>query len=152
MGRRNEEPANLAKRLEIEKLIQVYECRVSAPSGAMVPPNLAERLTNLVAAVPTFSKRDVVLTGLVKILDICDRSPGRAVPELRLGTFKCRGQTSLGFRAPMDLDRRLTEVTNSIPEISKRDVIVAGLDLILAECEAINGGPFPSAEILPAPK
>jgi hypothetical protein len=147
IGRKNEEPAQLAKCQEISRLIQVYDFRVTAPLGAMVPPDLAERLTNLITAAPDLSKRDVVLTGLARILDICERTPTRPVPELKLGTFKCRGQTSLGFRAPLDVDRRLTQFISSLPGISKRDVIVAGLDLILTECETINGGPFPPADI-----
>jgi hypothetical protein len=111
----------------------------------MVPPELTERLTNLVTAVPLFARRDVVLTGLTRIFEICEQAPGQFVPELKLGAFKCRGQTSLGYRAPLEMDRRLTQLINSLPGVSKRDVIVAGLDLILTQCEAINGGPFPSA-------
>jgi hypothetical protein len=146
MGRKDVTPDQLAKQQEFAKLIRIYDFRITAPSGAMVPPGLSERLANVVAALPQFAKRDVVLTGLVMILEICERSPGQAVPELKLGGFKSRGQTSLGFRAPLELDRRLTNLISSLSGVSKRDVIVAGLDLILTKCEALNGGPFPATQ------
>ena len=146
VGRKGEGPDQSTKQQEFSKLIQSYDFRVTAPSGAMVPPDLSERLANVVAALPQFAKRDVILTGLVMILEICERSPGQAVPELKLGGFKSRGQSSLGFRAPLELDRRLTNLISSLSGVSKRDVIVAGLDLILTKCEAINGGPFISAQ------
>jgi len=145
MGRKNEAPDAQANQQEIVKLIQVYECRVTAPCGVMVPPDMADRLTNLVNALPSFAKRDVALTGLTRILEICEQAPGQTVAELKRGAFKCRGQISLGFRVPVDLDQRLTQLIKSLPGISKRDVIVAGLDLILSKCEAINGGPFLSS-------
>jgi hypothetical protein len=147
IGRRDEVPGQSSKQQEIAKLIRLYDFRVTASAGTMVPPQLAERLTNLVNAIPLFAKRDVVLTGLAKILEICERTPGQPVPELKLGNFRSRGQTSLGFRVPLDLDQRLTDLINGRSGVSKRDVIVAGIDLILSECEALNGGPFPSAEM-----
>jgi hypothetical protein len=150
VGKKNDDLDQLTKRQEIAKLIRIYDFRITAPAGAMVPPELSERLTNLASAVPEYTKRDVILTGLTMILEICEHSPGKTAPELKLGGFKCRGQASLGFRTPVELDQRLTKVINSLPDISKRDVIVAGLDLILAQCEAINGGPFPSAQTLAA--
>lgn len=146
VGSKSDGPDQFTKQQEFSKLIRTYEFRVTAASGAMVPPDLSDRLANVVAVIPHFAKRDVILTGLVMILEICEKSPGQAVPELKLGRFKSRGQSSLGFRVPLELDRRLTNLISSLPGVSKRDVIVAGLDLVLTKCEAINGGPFSSAQ------
>ena len=115
IGRQHEEPGR-----------RVYDFRVTAGAGSMVPAEMAERLTDLVTAVPLFSKRDVILTGLAKILETCEPAPGQPVPELKLGAFKSQGQTSLPFRVPLDLDARLINLINSRPGISKRDLIVAG--------------------------
>jgi hypothetical protein len=133
-------------------LIGVYDSRVTAQGSAMVPPEMAERLEHFLITFPSFGKREIILAGLAKILDVCERSPGQAVPELKLGAFKCRGQTSLGFRVPLDLDQRLTSVLNSLPRVSRRDVLVAGIDLILTKCEAINGGPFRSSQVTAQPQ
>jgi predicted DNA-binding protein len=145
-NRKDRDSVEQVKQQEITKLIRVFESRVTTNGATMIPPELAERLENLVSAVQVFVKRDVVLTGLSRILEICERSPGQIVPELKLGAFKSRGQTSIGFRVPLDLDDRLTKLVSSRPGLSKRDVVMAGLDLILSECEKVNGGLFASPE------
>jgi len=150
ISRKDEMQSQAAKQNDISKLIRIYDCRVTASTGAMVPAEMAERLSNLITALPEYAKRDVVLTGLTMILEICERTPKQPALELRLGAFKSRGQTSLGLRSPLELDRRLTKVVQSFPGVSKRDVIVAGLDLILTKCETINGGPFASTQDQPA--
>jgi hypothetical protein len=109
-------------------------------------PEMAERLTRFVAAMSAFTKRDVIFSGIAELQEICERTPGQPAPELKLGAFRSRGQVSLGFRIPLDLDERLNKLLRGMPRISKRGVIVAALDLILTRCESINGGPFSWAE------
>ena len=145
MGRKNEEPASLAKKQEIAKLIRVYDSRVTACATTSISADLAERLSNFVNEMPTLAKRDVGLTGLVQLMEICERSPGQRVPELKLGSFESRAQTSFGVRMPMELEERLRKLLRSLPGVTKRHVISAGLDLILSQCEQLNGGPFPSS-------
>lgn len=149
LGRKGSDPSQSGLDIEIAKLIRVFDCRVNASGSTLIPAELDQRLTNLMSRIPGFSRKDVVLTGLDQLLEICERTPGCPVPELKLGSFKSRGQTSLGFRIPLDLDTRLTGLLRSLPSISKRDVIVAALDLILTQCEALNGGPFSSPGFQP---
>lgn len=110
----------------------------------MIPPEMADRLGNLIAAVPALKKRDVVLTGLEEILEVCEQSMEQPPAALKLGAFESRGRTSFGFRLPIALDERLTNFVNCHPGVSRRDVALAGIDLFLRKCEVINGGPFPS--------
>jgi len=134
MGRKDEESGQMAKRQQIAKLIRIYDSKVNAGAATLIPADMAKRLSNFVAEMSSFSKRDVVLTGLVQLMEICERAPGQLVPELKVGSFESRGQTSLGFRIPLELDDRLKRLLRSLP------------GLILTECETINRGPFPSAD------
>jgi len=144
-GRKDEEPAKLAKEQEFARMIRVFDSRVTAHASILIPADLAERLSGFINEMPAFSKRDVGLTGLVELMEICEHAPGQRVPELKLGSFESRAQSSFGFRIPMEMEARLRKLLRSLPGVTKRQVICAGLDLILAQCEAINGGPFPSS-------
>ena len=105
-------------------------------------PEMADRLAGLIAAVPGLTKRDVVLTGLSLVLEACEEAPERALQILRIGAFESRGKVSLGVNVPLDLDHRLGEFVARTPGVSRRDVAMAGIDLVISRCEKINGGPF----------
>jgi hypothetical protein len=149
VGRKDDASDQQTKRLEIAKLIRIYDSRVTAGVATLIPADVAERLSDFISEMRAYAKRDVALTGLVQLMDVCEPAPGQRVPELKLGAFDSRAQTPLGFRIPMDLDDRLARLLRSLPGIRKRHIISAALDLILTQCESINGGPFPSAQMQP---
>ena len=43
-------------------------------------------------------------------MEICEHAPGQRVPELKLGSFESRAQTSFGFRIPMEMEARLRKL------------------------------------------
>jgi hypothetical protein len=150
MGRNKEEPSQLTKEQQITKLIRIYDSRVTAGTDTVIPADVGERLSDFICEMPSFSKRDVVLTGLAQLMDICERMPGQRVPELKVGCYESRAQMRFCFRIPLELEDRLRKLLRSLPGIAKRHVITAGLDRILTQCETINGEPFASADVQPA--
>jgi hypothetical protein len=141
---RKDDPPDLpAKQREIRALIQKFDTRVQATLSLSMPPEMADRLATLIVGVPGISKRDVVLTGIDVLLTACEKAPQETRSLLKIGAFDSRGRVSLTVKAPLDLDERLTKFVNQSPGVSRRDVAVSAIDLVLAECEKINGGPFP---------
>jgi hypothetical protein len=130
---------------EIKNLMRTYDSRVQVSLGVSMPPEMADRLADLIIAVPGISRRDLVLTGVEMILQTCEKAPDQIGTLLKIGTFESRGKVTGAVKCPPELDERLTRFVNSVPGVSRRDVTVAAIDLMLAKCERINGGPFPQA-------
>jgi hypothetical protein len=152
VGAKNEDPALKTKQREIQQLIRTFENRVQVPFGSAVFPELAERLDSLLKVVPTLSKKEVIITALDHILELCETAPERAIENLKIGAFESRGKVNLTTKIPVEMDERLTRLIKRFPEISRRQIAEAGLDLLLSKCETANGGPFLQAETQIAPR
>jgi hypothetical protein len=131
---------------EIKNLMRTYESRVQVSLGVSMPPEMANRFDNLIAAIPDVSRRDFVLTGVEIILQTCEKKPDQTNSLLKLGAFESRAKVNRAVKSPPELDERLTRFVNSLPGVSRRDVAVAAIDLMLTKCERINGGPFPPSK------
>jgi hypothetical protein len=143
-GRSDDREARTTRQ-ELEKLIRTFDNRVQVPFGAAVYPGIAERLANFGNAVPSIPKRDIILTALHEILEVCEGAPDRAIEALKIGCFESRGKVNLSTKITLEMDERLNRLLKILPGVSRRQVVEAGLDLVLSRCETINGGPFPPA-------
>jgi hypothetical protein len=145
--------------------VVVWETNTNLPFGTVIHPpklsihfvtfsmqtRLAERLQNLVNAVPSLTNRVVILTGMAAVLEQCEQAPDLVDSTLKLGSYESRATVSLNLRIPAELDERLTKLIKSHPKLKRRDVAAAGLDWILARCEAANGGLFtPNPALAPS--
>lgn len=142
VGRKDQNTEHLAKQREMLGLFRTFDSRVQAMLSVSTPPEMADRLECLVAAVPGISKRDVVLTGIQSMLEACERAPDDVLQILKVGAFKSRGKVTFGVSVPMDLDERLGSLVKTRDRLSRRDVALAGIDFVISKCEQINGGPF----------
>jgi len=143
-NRKDDSAGQSSKQREIAALLREFDTRIQASLNVSMPPEMADRLEAMVVAVPGISKRDVVLTGVEVLLEACEKAPQETRSLLKIGAFDSRGRVNLTVKAPMDLDERLTKFVNQSPGVSRRDVAMSAIDLVLAECEKINGGPFPA--------
>jgi hypothetical protein len=109
---------------EIRNLMRTYESRVQVSLGVSMPPEMADRLQDLIIAVPGISRRDLVLTGVEIIMQTCEKSPDQIGAMLKIGAFESRAKVTGSVKSPPELDERLTRFVNSVPGVSRRDVTV----------------------------
>jgi hypothetical protein len=132
-----------SKRAEIESLIRTYDFGKQGDFASTMPPELAHRLNNLHASIPTISKLRVILTGIECVLDTGSDATEVILLLHKALPIEVRYTTSLTMQIPSGLSERLAQFLKQARGISKRELLAAGLILILAKCETKYGGPFP---------
>lgn len=129
---------------EIRNVFYDFHSRVQASLGVGLPPPLADRIDRLIGAVPGISKKAIVATGVLMILEMYEGSPEKFSQIVKARASQTKGRVALCVSIPLELHERLAKFISTVGNISQRDVAVAGIDLALSKCEALNGGPFPA--------